>query len=98
MRRLKAFGLFWYDFVVGDDWRIAVGLGLFLERTRIGRIVHATAENRDMAEGLGVNASKIFALVFTVGWSRKRRPLAITFTLPAGLSWANRRWPRASVM
>jgi len=25
------------------------------------------AENRDMAEGLGVNASKIFALVFTVG-------------------------------
>src|SRR6202030_647352 len=27
----------------------------------------ATAENRDMAEGLGVNASKVFALVFTVG-------------------------------
>ncbi len=26
MRRLKVFGLFWYDFVVGDDWRIAVGL------------------------------------------------------------------------
>ncbi len=24
--RLTAFGLFWYDFVVGDDWRIAVGL------------------------------------------------------------------------
>jgi len=38
-----------------------------LERTRIGRIVRATAENRDMAEGLGVNASRIFALVFTVG-------------------------------
>ena len=32
-----------------------------------GRIVCATAENRDMAEGLGVNASKIFTLVFTVG-------------------------------
>jgi branched-chain amino acid transport system permease protein len=44
-----------------------VGLGLFLERTKIGRIVRATAENRDMAEGLGVNASRIFALVFTVG-------------------------------
>ena len=29
--------------------------------------MRATAENRDMAEGLGVNASKIFALVFTVG-------------------------------
>lgn len=24
--RLKAFGLFLYDFVVGDDWRIALGV------------------------------------------------------------------------
>ena len=23
MRRLKAFGRFWWDFVVGDDWRVA---------------------------------------------------------------------------
>jgi hypothetical protein len=23
MRRLRAFGAFWYDFVLGDDWRIA---------------------------------------------------------------------------
>ena len=53
--------------VIAASLAIAVGLGLFLERTRIGRIVRATAENRDMAEGLGVNASKIFALVFTVG-------------------------------
>src|SRR5713101_1480557 len=53
--------------VIAASIAIAIGLGLFLERTRIGRIVRATAENRDMAEGLGVNASKIFALVFTVG-------------------------------
>jgi branched-chain amino acid transport system permease protein len=53
--------------VIAASLAIAVGLGLFLERTKIGRIVHATAENRDMAEGLGVNASKIFALIFTVG-------------------------------
>jgi branched-chain amino acid transport system permease protein len=52
--------------VIATSLAIAVGVGLFLERTRIGRIVRATAENRDMAEGLGVNASKIFALVFTV--------------------------------
>ena len=25
-RRLAAFGAFWYDFVVGDDWRLAVGV------------------------------------------------------------------------
>jgi hypothetical protein len=24
--RLRAFGRFWYDFVVGDDWRIAAGV------------------------------------------------------------------------
>ncbi len=26
IRRLRAFGAFWYDFVVGDDWRVAVGV------------------------------------------------------------------------
>jgi hypothetical protein len=26
MNRLRAFGLFWYDFIVGDDWRLAVGV------------------------------------------------------------------------
>jgi hypothetical protein len=30
--RLRAFGAFWYDFVVGDDWQVAVAvvLGLLL--------------------------------------------------------------------
>jgi len=53
--------------VIAASLAIAAAFGFFLERTRIGRIVRATAENRDMAEGLGVNASRIFALVFTVG-------------------------------
>ena len=53
--------------VIAASLVIAAALGLFLERTKTGRIVRATAENRDMAEGLGVNASKIFSLVFTVG-------------------------------
>lgn len=53
--------------VIAASIGIALALGLFLQRTRIGRIVRATAENRDMAEGLGVNVSKVFALVFTVG-------------------------------
>ena len=26
MKRLKTIGAFWYDFVVGDDWRVAVGV------------------------------------------------------------------------
>ena len=53
--------------VITASLGLAIALGLFLQRTKTGRIVRATAENRDMAEGLGVNASRIFALVFTVG-------------------------------
>ena len=26
MSFIKNFGLFWYDFVVGDDWSVAVGI------------------------------------------------------------------------
>jgi uncharacterized membrane protein len=31
--RLRAFGAFWYDFVVGDDWRVAVAVALALAAT-----------------------------------------------------------------
>jgi hypothetical protein len=24
--RLRAFGLFWYDFIIGDDWTVAAGV------------------------------------------------------------------------
>lgn len=24
--RLRSFGAFWYDFVIGDDWRVAAGV------------------------------------------------------------------------
>jgi len=33
IKRLKAFGAFWYDFVVGDDWRVAVVVLLALLAT-----------------------------------------------------------------
>jgi tryptophan-rich sensory protein len=31
--RLRAVGAFWYDFVVGDDWRVAVGVVVALATT-----------------------------------------------------------------
>ena len=46
---------------------IAVGLGYFLQRTRHGRILRATAENREMAEALGADVRRIYASVFTLG-------------------------------
>ncbi|HSY15172.1 MAG TPA: hypothetical protein VK816_04225 [Jatrophihabitantaceae bacterium] len=31
--RIRAFGAFWYDFVVGDDWRVAAGVVVALAIT-----------------------------------------------------------------
>jgi hypothetical protein len=33
MRRIKQFGHFWWDFVVGDDWRAAAGLAVAIAVT-----------------------------------------------------------------
>jgi len=53
--------------VIGASIAIAAGLGAFLKRTRFGRILRATAENREMALALGVNVRWIYASVFTLG-------------------------------
>src|SRR5256885_16186708 len=42
-------------------------MGLLLARTRFGRIVRATAENREMAEAMGVDMARVYARVFTLG-------------------------------
>ena len=31
--RLKSFGAFWYDFIIGDDWRVAVCVAVALALT-----------------------------------------------------------------
>ena len=46
---------------------IAIGIGAFLQRTRFGRILRATAENREMSQALGVNVRWMYISVFTVG-------------------------------
>ena len=33
MRYVRAFGAFWWDFIVGDDWRVAAGAALGLAIT-----------------------------------------------------------------
>ena len=34
-RRIRQFLMFWYDFVVGDDWRAAAGVVLALVVTKV---------------------------------------------------------------
>ena len=62
MKRLKSIGAFWYDFVVGDDWRVAVVVVAALALTAV--LVHA----------VGVNAWWLLpACVFAaLGWSLRR--------------------------
>lgn len=31
--KIRAFGAFWYDFIIGDDWRVAVAVGVALAIT-----------------------------------------------------------------
>jgi len=35
MRQIRAFGHFWWDFIVGDDWRAAAGILLALGATAV---------------------------------------------------------------
>ncbi len=48
---------------------IAVGLGLYylLRRTRVGAIVRAGVDDREMVSALGINVRRVFTLVFTLG-------------------------------
>lgn len=35
LEKVAAFGRFWYDFIVGDDWSIALGVVVLLIVTRL---------------------------------------------------------------
>jgi branched-chain amino acid transport system permease protein len=53
--------------VIGAAIAAAALISLFLRRTNYGRLLRATAENRAMAEALGVNVSMVYAAVFSLG-------------------------------
>jgi hypothetical protein len=42
VKQLKAFGAFWYDFIVGDDWQVAafvvIGLVLTAILTHVAKV------------------------------------------------------------
>ena len=53
--------------VVAASLAIALAIGWLLTRTAFGRIIRATADNREMAEALGVDMRRVYAKVFTLG-------------------------------
>jgi len=46
---------------------IALGLWLLLSRTRIGAIIRAGVDNREMVGALGIDVSRLFMFVFALG-------------------------------
>ncbi|WP_030169905.1 hypothetical protein [Streptomyces sp. NRRL S-813] len=69
MRLLKSFGRFWYDFIVGDDWKIAVAvvlaLALLLAALSVGLFANA---------GLAVLGGVLLMIAFTVSLLIDVRP------------------------
>jgi hypothetical protein len=61
-RWLRSFGAFWYDFIVGDDWRGAAAVALALGATAL--LVHVA----------GVNAWWLMpvCVIAALGWSLRR--------------------------
>jgi hypothetical protein len=62
MKQVRSIGAFWYDFVIGDDWRIAAVVVAGLALTAL--LVHV----------VGVNAWWLLpvAVFAALGWSLRR--------------------------
>lgn len=62
MKPIRSFALFWYDVVVGDDWRVAAG------------VVVAPGATAGLVHGAGVNAWWLLplAVVGLLGLSLRR--------------------------
>jgi branched-subunit amino acid ABC-type transport system permease component len=54
-------------FLLGVGPVVAVGLWLFSNKTRIGKIARAAAVDREMVGAIGVNVSWVFAFAFVLG-------------------------------
>jgi branched-chain amino acid transport system permease protein len=54
-------------FILGVSVVIALGLYYLLRRTRVGAIVRAGVDDREMVSALGINVRLVFTLVFTLG-------------------------------
>jgi hypothetical protein len=67
MRQLRAFGRFWWNFIVGDDWLVAAAVGVGLALTGI-------------LTGLGVDAWWLMPVVLAVALAGSLRRAVRTTT------------------
>ena len=70
MKFVGGFFRFWYDFIVGDDWRVAVGVVLALA---LGASLVATESLSDAGVSLLVLAVIVFSLGISLRVQVRRR-------------------------
>lgn len=54
-------------FIIALGILVFVGVGLLLQRTRIGMIIRAGVQDAEMVQALGINVRRVFTLVFALG-------------------------------
>jgi branched-chain amino acid transport system permease protein len=54
-------------FILAVGFLLMVGISLLLQKTRLGSIIRAGVQDREMAEALGINVRRVFTLVFMLG-------------------------------
>lgn len=72
MKFLKAFGQFWYDFIIGDDWKIAVAVLLALGVTLVAMAADLFGDTGLTVLG-GVAIVVAFAISLAIDVRPKRR-------------------------
>ena len=54
-------------FIIAVGVLVFIGVGLLLQRTRIGMIIRAGVQDSEMVEALGINVRQVFTFVFALG-------------------------------
>ena len=69
MKFLKAFGRFWYDFIIGDDWKIAAAV-----TAALGVLVAVMKTGLLGDHGLAVLGAALIVLFFSASLAIDVRP------------------------
>jgi hypothetical protein len=69
MRILKSFGEFWYDFIIGDDWKIAVAVVI-----AVGLVVAALEAKLFGDTGLTILGAILIVVAFATSLAIDVRP------------------------
>jgi hypothetical protein len=71
MKFLKAFGQFWYDFIIGDDWKIAAAVVVSLAILLGAMALHLFGD-----AGLTVFGGVVIVVAFAISLAIDVRPKA----------------------